>query len=302
MTYPKRIPINAWSEVHRVARPPIITFDAYNTLYATKLPVMEQYCIVGRKYGIKANPSTLTNNFPHVFKKLKEDYPQYGKYSGIKPEQWWSILIRNVFAPNEIPDEMINEILMRFEGFDSYFVYPDLIKFLKDLKSRHPDVILGIVSNTDPIFYKLLKNIGLFETFSGHIYLSYELNLAKPDRAIFQHALDDIISKQPHLLEKYTREEILQHCFHIGDELKNDLEGAEAAGWTGILLDRNDKYGFLSNSISKPMRDEYKLSIDKIDNNSINTWEASTKQTDTLQLSERKYVVSNLEVLEELFP
>lgn len=50
------------------------------------------------------------------------------------------------------------------------------------------------------------------------------------------------------------------------------------------------------------MRDEYKLSIDKIDNNSINTWEASTKQTDTLQLSERKYVVSNLEVLEELFP
>ena len=148
MTYPKRIPINAWSEVHRVARPLIITFDAYNTLYATKLPVMEQYCIVGRKYGIKANPSTLTNNFPHVFKKLKEDYPQYGKYSGIKPEQWWSILIRNVFAPNEIPDEMINEILMRFEGFDSYFVYPDLIKFLKDLKSRHPDVILGIVSNT----------------------------------------------------------------------------------------------------------------------------------------------------------
>lgn len=211
-------------------------------------------------------------------------------------------MIRNVFAPNEIPDEMINEILMRFEGFDSYFVYPDLIKFLKDLKSRHPDVILGIVSNTDPIFYKLLKNIGLFETFSGHIYLSYELNLAKPDRAIFQYALDDIISKQPHLLEKYTREEILQHCFHIGDELKNDLEGAEAAGWTGILLDRNDKYGFLSNSISKPMRDEYKLSIDKIDNNSINTWEASTKQTDTLQLSERKYVVSNLEVLEELFP
>ncbi|CAI6700273.1 AAC_HP2_G0041080.mRNA.1.CDS.1 [Saccharomyces cerevisiae] len=181
-------------------------------------------------------------------------------------------------------------------------ILPECNKIKKEVKSRHPDVILGIVSNTDPIFYKLLKNIGLFETFSGHIYLSYELNLAKPDRAIFQYALDDIISKQPHLLEKYTREEILQHCFHIGDELKNDLEGAEAAGWTGILLDRNDKYGFLSNSISKPMRDEYKLSIDKIDNNSINTWEASTKQTDTLQLSERKYVVSNLEVLEELFP
>ncbi|CAI4035603.1 hypothetical protein SMKI_13G2530 [Saccharomyces mikatae IFO 1815] len=302
MTYPKRIPVNAWSDVLRVAKPLIITFDAYNTLYATKLPVMEQYCMVGRKYGIKANPSTLTKNFPHVFKKLKEDYPQYGKFSNIKPEEWWSILIRNLFAPNEIPNEMISEILMRFSGFESYFVYPDLVRFLKSLKSRYPNIILGIISNTDPIFYKLLKNIGLYETFADKIYLSYELDLTKPDKAIFQHALDDIIYKHPYLLKSYSKEEILQHCFHIGDELNNDLEGAVAAGWTGILLDRNDKYGYLSKSISEAARDEYKLSIDKIDNNSINTWEASTKQTDTLQLSEKKYVVSNFEVLKELFP
>ncbi|CAI4048384.1 Dpi35p SKDI_13G2600 [Saccharomyces kudriavzevii IFO 1802] len=301
MTYPKRIPINAWNDTFRVAKPLIVTFDAYNTLYATKLPVMEQYCIVGRKYGIKTTPSTLTKNFPHVFKKLKEDYPQYGKHSNIKPEEWWSLLIRNVFVPIEIPDEMIDEILMRFEGFDSYFVYPDLIEFLSNLKSRYPNIILGIISNTDPTFYKLLKNIGLYETFADSIYLSYELDLIKPDRAMFQYALDDIIRKNSHLLKMYSREEILQHSFHIGDELKNDLEGAQAAGWTGILLDRSDKYGYLSESVGKASRDEYKLSIDKIDNHSMKTWEASTKQKDTVQLSERKYVVSNFEVLEELF-
>ncbi|EJS44238.1 YMR130W [Saccharomyces arboricola H-6] len=302
MTYPRRIHTNAWSDALRAAKPLIVTFDAYNTLYATKLPVMEQYCIVGRKYGIEASPLTLTKNFPNVFKKLKEDYPQYGKFSNIEPEEWWSILIRNVFAPIEVPDEMISEILMRFEGFDSYFVYPDLIKFLNNLKSRYPNIILGIISNTDPIFYKLLKNIGLYEIFSNNIYLSYELNLTKPDRAIFQHALDDIVHKHPNLLKMYSKEEIPQHCFHIGDELKNDLEGAVAAGWTGILLDRNDKYGYLSESFDGATRDEYKLSIDKIDNHSIKTWETSTKQTDTIQLSKRKYVISNLEVLEGLFP
>lgn len=302
MTYPRRIPLNAWSDALKAAKPLIITFDAYNTLYATKLPVMEQYCIVGQKYGIKANPLTLTKNFPDVFKRLRETYPQYGKFSNIGPEEWWSTLIKNVFAPIEIPDEMVSEILLRFEGFDSYFVYPDLISFLNNVKARYPNIVLGIISNTDPIFYKLLKNIGLYETFADSIYLSYELDLAKPDKAIFEYAFNDIIDKRPDLLKMYSKEEICQHCFHIGDEQKNDLEGAEAAGWTGILLDRNDKYGYLSESLDKTVRDEYKLSLDKIDNHSMKTWEASSKQTDTIQLSERKYVVSNLEVLEELFP
>ena len=142
----------------------------------------------------------------------------------------------------------------------------------------------------------------MYETFADSIYLSYELDLAKPDKAIFEYAFNDIIDKRPDLLKMYSKEEICQHCFHIGDEQKNDLEGAEAAGWTGILLDRNDKYGYLSESLDKTVRDEYKLSLDKIDNHSMKTWEASSKQTDTIQLSERKYVVSNLEVLEELFP
>lgn len=297
MTFPKRIPITGWKYPIKPEVPKIITFDAYNTLYSTTLPVMEQYCLVAKKYGVKADPKQLTHEFPLIFKALRKEHPNYGKDTNISPTQWWTKLITSMFKPSKSPNAMIEEILARFEGFEAYMVYPDLLELLKEIKMKYPDVVLGIISNTDPLVYTLLKNIGLYEYFENNIYLSYNLDLKKPSAEIFQYAIEDMTTKHPRLLDDMTLQELKGSCWHIGDESINDMHAAENAGWNGVLMDRTNKYGYMSESFEKLERDGDLLSVDKIDNNSKESWEISVKQRDAIQLSERTFVVSNFEVL-----
>lgn len=196
---------------------------------------------------------------------------------------------------------MVAEILQVFEGFGAYTVYPDLLEFLKTIKQKHPDIILGVVSNTDPIMYSLLQNIGLKPFFDQHIYLSYDLELSKPDPAFFKRVLHDIVTKHPYLLTNATLEELKANCWHIGDEEVNDLQGPVKAGWNAVLIDRSDKYTHFSDSLEKRERTVYQLYADKIDNDASKSWELSMKQTDTIQLSAKQYVVSNFQTLARMF-
>ncbi|CDF88451.1 BN860_10572g1_1 [Zygosaccharomyces bailii CLIB 213] len=300
MNFPKRIPITGWTKGVKPEVPSVITFDAYNTLYATTLPVMEQYCLVGQKYGVIADPKQLTRNFPYVFKHLKTEHPNYGKYTHISANDWWQLLIREVFKPIDLPSEMVDEILTRFEGLEAYVVQPDVLEFLEKVKSKHPDIVLGIISNTDPIMYTLLRNIKLYPFFENHIYLSYDLEVKKPSREIFAHALNDIVKKHPKLIDGITIQELVSKCWHIGDEELNDMKAAEAVDWNGILIDRTNKYGYLSESFQNVERSEHHLSIDKIDGNSRKNYRLSMEQQDIVQISAKTYVASNFESLKAM--
>lgn len=300
MTFPKRVSIASWKQSLKPDKPKVITFDAYNTLYATTLPVMEQYSLVAKKYSINVDPDQLTQRFPAVFKALKDQHPEYGKYTNISAIQWWSLLIKNVFHPEKASKDMIDEILTRFEGQEAYMVYPDVLKFLLDVRLKYPDVILGIISNTDPIVDTLLKNLGLHDFFDGHIYLSYDIGSKKPSKQIFDYAVRDICSKHPELLEKVTLEELKAHCWHCGDEATNDLHGAVDAGWNGVLIDRTNKYGYLSNSFQNVSRSADVLSIDKIDSNCDASYKISLEQTDAVLTGKRAYVVSNFKTVETM--
>lgn len=296
------MPISGWKRTLKSdrERPKVITFDAYNTLYATSLPVMEQYCLVAKKHEIVADPAQLTKNFPRVFKKLKERHPNYGKFTNITAVEWWSQLITDVFKPLEVTKDVIDEILSRFEGEQAYEVYPDVLHFIEEAKTKHPDVILGIVSNTDPLVYTLLKNLGLLDYFNGNIFLSYNLDVKKPSKEIFDYVLKDLTERYPMLARNLGIEQLRSQCWHIGDEAMNDMYGAEGAGWNGVLIDRSNKYGHLSNSFEEIERSADILSVDKIDTNSSLSYKVSLKQTDAVLLSERTAVVSNFKTLEAM--
>lgn len=297
MSWPKRIPLSSWTPKLKPPVPRVITFDAYNTLYSTTLPVMEQYSLVGRKYGVETDPQQLTENFVKVFGELKLQHPNYGKTTGVTASEWWCLLIQGVFQPLNPPREMFDEILARFEGPEAYEVLPDVKHFLQEVRSEYPDVILGIISNTDPIMYTLIKNMGLYEYFQGHIYLSYELEVKKPGKEIFENALEDIVSKNSKLKNINN---LASKCWHIGDEEANDMLAASNAGWNGILLDRINKYGYFSESLSRIRRTERDLSTDRIDSNSTETYRQSILQTDIVQTSQKTFAASNFDSLRKV--
>ncbi|SCV05223.1 LANO_0H02762g1_1 [Lachancea nothofagi CBS 11611] len=293
MRYPRRIKLEQLSPLAGTGKKPrVITFDAYNTLYSTTLPVMEQYSRVGKKYGINTSAEKLAAKFP-----TKINIQTMARHTGISPKDWWGILISDVFAPIYVPQKMIVEILHVFDGFGAYTVYPDLLEFLKLIKQKYPEVILGVLSNTDPIMYTLLKNIGLEPYFDSNVYLSYDLEVAKPDPKFFELVLQNLVERHPELIAGSTIEGLKSCCWHVGDEDTNDLQGPYNAGWNAVLIDRTDKYKHLSETSDGLQRQTHALYTDKIDNNASESWGLSMKQTDAIQLSDCQYVVSNFRTL-----
>ena len=72
MTFPKKISISdSTKKIKPLLPPKLITFDAYNTLYGSTIPVVEQCTNVNAKYSIFEVSNALVKRFP---KCLKSSY------------------------------------------------------------------------------------------------------------------------------------------------------------------------------------------------------------------------------------
>lgn len=87
---------------------------------------------------------------------------------------------------------------------------------------------MGIISNFDSRIYPLLKSLGIFHLFQT-VTVSGEEGVAKPSREIFDRALkkSGCVSSE---------------ALFIGDHPLYDIEGAENAGMTALLIDRKGQY------------------------------------------------------------
>jgi putative hydrolase of the HAD superfamily len=89
---------------------------------------------------------------------------------------------------------------------------------------RQQGIQLGIVSNFDSRIYLILENLQLKDFFSS-ITISSQAGSAKPHSQIFIAAL-----------KKHNC--FAQEAWHIGDSLKEDYQGAKAAGLKPFLIKR----------------------------------------------------------------
>ncbi len=99
--------------------------------------------------------------------------------------------------------------------------YPDAAPALRELRSR--GVRLVVVSNWDHSLHERLEETGLAPLLDGAV-ASAEFGRAKPDPAIFVHALAGVDPAA---------------ALHVGDSPVEDAEGALAAGLRAVLLARD---------------------------------------------------------------
>ena len=126
-----------------------------------------------------------------------------------------------------------------FPAFDAYFdelydffaqprawrLYPDTRPALEALHVR--GIRLGVISNFDSRLFGLLDGLGIARFFDPTV-ISTRAGAAKPDTAIFSHAL------ARHGL-------IPERAVHVGDSYEMDVLGAQAAGLRPVLIDRRAK-------------------------------------------------------------
>ncbi len=117
------------------------------------------------------------------------------------------------------PGEMKSLLLdsLRFEA------YPDALAALPAL--RRQGLKLVVVSNWDAALEEVLVRVGLARELDG-VLASAQVGAPKPAGAIFRQAL---------ALAGVSADEAL----HVGNSLREDVEGAKAAGIKAVLLDRS---------------------------------------------------------------
>jgi len=217
-------------KIPEMSRIQAVFFDAAGTLFHVKGSVAEIYLRHAEKYGVKSSSAMLdavSAAFKRAFREAPPPAFAVSNPSDIKrcERLWWFDIVHNVFyrvGMFDGFDEYFDDVFHAFEGPAYWTLYPETLSILKALKERGME--LGIISNFDSRLFTVLRGLGLAEFFDT-VTISTLAHAAKPSSRIFQLALDK------HALDP-------DEAIHVGDSVRDDLEGACRAGLHGALVDR----------------------------------------------------------------
>lgn len=211
--------------------PKVVFFDAVGTLFGVRGNVGERYAQIAQQFGVQAEPQSLNAAFFHSFQTAPPMAFPSARSTEIPQREydWWETIARQTFYQvgllNQFANfsDFFNALYHYFETADPWLVYPDVLKALDYWQGQH--VHMGILSNFDSRIYSVLNVLNLGGFFNS-VTISTEVGAAKPDVRMFQTAL-----------QKYSCPP--EQAWHIGDSLREDYQGAKAAGLRAIWLKRD---------------------------------------------------------------
>ena len=136
----------------------------------------------------------------------------------IRPMMWKAALLRHGIIDEELADRLAHRFdQLRIERVE---LFPDALPVLTALHGRYRMAIItnGFAETHDQKIARLE-----LERFFDKVVLAGELEMAKPDPAVFHHAMT--------LLEVTAADSVM-----VGDRYDRDIEGAHAAGMRAIWL------------------------------------------------------------------
>ncbi|MBI5014782.1 MAG: HAD-IA family hydrolase [Deltaproteobacteria bacterium] len=208
-----------------------VLFDAGNTLIRVRPGVGNVYAAVAARHGVTIDGAALDPLFQAEFRRRRSDFVRdvSRPHSAARERAWWGGLVEAVFraagaweAFEGVFEEFFRELYETFERPEVWEVFPDVEPCLDTLAAG--GLRLGVVSNWDSRLHAVLGGLGLARRFDC-VLTSAEFGAEKPDPSIFREAA---------LRLGLRPEEVV----HVGDLVREDLEGAVSAGMDALLLDR----------------------------------------------------------------
>ena len=209
-----------------------VFLDAGGTLIKTKGTVGDVYAATAKRHGFHVEPGSIN----HAFRQAFEKAPPLA-FPGVPDDQvpdqekaWWMSVVQEAFRAISIDDTnegfptLFQDLFRAFEGSDKWELYPEVIETLETLVQR--GIPLGIISNFDSRLTRICEDLHIAHFFTS-ITISSQQGSAKPDAAIFRHALAS------HRIEPHE-------AIHVGDTIRDDIEGATQAGLHAVHLDREN--------------------------------------------------------------
>ena len=206
-----------------------VFFDVGGTMVVPRPSLGEIYERVLGPLGIRVDAAAFRTAFQETWSEfdllIGRGKDRYSHFEGGESE-YWVRYIRRVLervATAERAEEAASALHAAFSDPALWSVFDDVRPTLNALRAR--GVRLGVISNWDSRLRALLGALGLAREFET-IVVSCEVGVEKPDRAIFERALEDL-GIGPH------------EAFHVGDDVVADYEGPRSAGLDAALLVRH---------------------------------------------------------------
>ena len=195
-----------------------VFFDAAETLIYLPGGVGYHYRLVAARHGVEVSEGGVNGAFRVAF-RAGQGRKSGGPPGGDDDKEWWRTIVRAVFTEcghalgHEPFQALFDDLYAHFAKPGVWQVYAEARPLLEKLRGRFR---LGLISNFDRRLYPVLEDVEL-RPFFEVVALSSELGIEKPDRRIFQWALDAM---------GVTGDEAL----HVGDQPEQDWRGAAEAG------------------------------------------------------------------------
>jgi putative hydrolase of the HAD superfamily len=192
-----------------------VTFDARGTLIEPWPSVGEVYAGVAREFGIECSAARLNAQFVNAW-TTRTGF----KYSR---DEWHDVVRHSFLGMSEVSPQLFDAIYERFAQSDAWLIYDDVIPALQKLEGM--GLKLAVVSNWDERLVPLLEKLGL-ATYFDHVFVSAVHGCHKPDPKIFEFAAGALGVP-------------VSGVMHIGDSLREDVQGATAAGAKALRIRRS---------------------------------------------------------------
>jgi len=212
----------------------VVFFDAAETLFHVNGSVADIYLRHAVTFGYQPKQDSISL-ITEAFRRAFHDAPP-PVFAPTDPAQikqserlWWFDVVHNVFyrvGMFERFDEFFDHVYEVFADPRSWKLFPEVPPVLGAL--RRAGLELGIVSNFDSRLFGVLRGLGIAELFDT-VTISSLAHAAKPSPKIFELALEQ------HAVEA-------GEAMHVGDSLRDDVEGAKKAGLSPVLIDRQGKH------------------------------------------------------------
>ncbi len=204
-----------------------VFFDLYNTLGRFDPPREEMQAQAIERLGLVADKAAVVRAYPIADDFMAQENQRLPLRNRSPEErdrfftQYQRLLLRH--AGLDVPDETALQLFQSVRALRQGFVlFDDALPTLAALKAKR--YVLGLLSNLDEDVDDITRDLGL-SPYLDFALSSRQVGVPKPHPRFFEQALG---------LAKMTPEVVV----HVGDQYRNDVQGARGVGIHPVLLDR----------------------------------------------------------------
>lgn len=208
-----------------------VLYDAVGTLFVLRRPAAEVYADVGRRHGRARATSEVARRLREAFavEERRDAADALGRTDEARELRRWRNIVTRVFAASDAaadgpesdgPERLFDELWRYFAAPDAWRLREEVVERLR--RDAAAGRTVGVASNFDARLVAVVRH-WLPEVPAENIFVSSLLGRRKPAVEFFRLCEARLALRPEQLLL-------------VGDDRRNDYDGARSAGWHAELV------------------------------------------------------------------